>query len=117
MAGNITLTIIKPGAVNKQYIGPILHMINNAGFKIIAMKMTKMSLEQAGTFYAIHRSKPFYNSLIDFMSSGPVVTAILEKEKAVEEFRKLLGATNPAEAGEGTIRRKYSETIERLDYL
>jgi nucleoside-diphosphate kinase len=113
MAGNITLTIIKPGAVNKQYIGPILNMINSAGFKIIAMKMTKMSLEQAGTFYAVHRSKPFYNSLVEFMSSGPIMTAILEKENAVEEFRKLLGATNPAEAEEGTIRSKYAESIEK----
>ncbi len=113
MAGNITLTIIKPGAVNKQYIGPILNMINSAGFKIIAMKMTKMSLEQAGTFYAVHRSKPFYNSLVEFMSSGPIVTAILEKENAVEEFRRLLGATNPAEAEEGTIRSKYAESIEK----
>jgi nucleoside-diphosphate kinase len=113
MAGNITLTIIKPGAINNQYIGPILNMINEAGFKIIAMKMIKMSLEQAGKFYAVHRSKPFYESLIEFMSSGPVVVAILEKENAVNEFRKLIGATNPAEAEEGTIRSKYAESIER----
>jgi nucleoside-diphosphate kinase len=113
MAGNITLTIIKPGAVNKQYIGPILNMINSAGFKIIAMKMTKMSPEQAGTFYAVHRSKPFYNSLVEFMSSGPIVAAILEKENAVEEFRRLLGATNPADAEEGTIRNKYAESVEK----
>lgn len=113
MTGNNTLTIIKPGAVSKQYIGPILNMINESGFKIIAMKMVKMSLEQAGKFYAIHRSKPFYESLIEFMSSGPVVVAILEKENAVNEFRELIGATNPAEAEEGTIRSKYAESIER----
>ena len=113
MAGNITLTIIKPGAVSKQYIGPILNMINEAGFKIIAMKMTRMSLEQAGKFYAIHRSKPFYESLIEFMSSGPILVAILEKENAVEDYRKLIGATNPAEAEEGTIRSRYAESIER----
>jgi len=113
MAGNITLAIIKPGAISKQYIGPILNMINEAGFKIIAMKMTKISLEQAGKFYAIHRSKPFYESLIEFMSSGPIVVAILEKENAVEQFRELIGATNPAEAREGTIRSKFAESIER----
>lgn len=113
MKENNTLTIIKPGAVNKQYIGPILNMINEAGFKIIAMKMVKMSLEQAGKFYAIHRSKPFYESLIEFMSSGPVVVAILEKENAVQEFRRLIGATNPEEAEEGTIRNRYAESIER----
>jgi nucleoside-diphosphate kinase len=113
MTGNNTLTIIKPGAVSKQYIGPILNMINESGFKIIAMKMVKMSLEQAGKFYAIHRSKPFYESLIEFMSSGPVVVAILEKENAVNEFRELIGATNPAEAEEGTIRSKFAESIER----
>ena len=113
MTGNNTLTIIKPGAVSKQYIGPILNMINEAGFKIVAMKMVKMSLEQAGKFYAIHRSKSFYESLIEFMSSGPVVVAILEKENAVNEFRELIGATNPAEAEEGTIRSRYAESIER----
>ncbi|KPK86828.1 MAG: nucleoside diphosphate kinase [Bacteroides sp. SM23_62_1] len=113
MEGNITLTIIKPGAVRNQYIGPILNMINESGFKIIAIKMIKMSLEQAGKFYAVHRSKPFYESLTEFMSSGPIVVAILEKENAVEEFRKLIGATNPAEAEEGTIRHRYAESIER----
>jgi nucleoside-diphosphate kinase len=113
MAGRITLTMIKPSAVSKQYIGPILSMINEAGFRIIAMKMTKMSIHQAEEFYAIHRSKPFYTSLVEFMSSGPIVAAILEKESAVEEFRKLIGATNPAEAAMGTIRKKYAESIEK----
>ena len=111
MAGKITLTMIKPSAVSKQYIGPILSMINEAGFRFIAMKMTKMTIKQAEEFYAIHRSKPFYKSLVEFMSSGPIVAAILEKENAVEEFRKLIGATNPAEAAEGTIRKKYAESI------
>jgi nucleoside-diphosphate kinase len=112
MAGNITLTIIKPGAFRKGYTGPILKMINEAGFRIAAMKLTKMSTRQAETFYAIHRSKPFYESLVEFMSSGPVVAAILQKENAVEDYRKLIGATNPANAEEGTIRKKYAESVE-----
>jgi nucleoside-diphosphate kinase len=112
MAGNITLTMIKPGAFRKGYTGPILNMINEAGFKIIAMKLTKLSTRQAETFYAIHRSKPFYESLVEFMSSGPIVAAILQKENAVEEYRELIGATNPEKAAEGTIRKKYAESIE-----
>jgi nucleoside-diphosphate kinase len=112
MAGNITLTIIKPGAFRKGYTGPILNMINVAGFRIVGMKLTKMSTRQAETFYAIHRSKPFYESLVDFMSSGPIVAAILQKENAVEDYRKLIGATNPANAEEGTIRKKYAESVE-----
>ena len=112
MAGKITLTIIKPGAFRKGYTGPILNMINQAGFRIIAMKLTKLSTKQAETFYAIHRSKPFYESLVEFMSSGPIVAAILQKENAVEEYRELIGATNPEKAAEGTIRRKYAESIE-----
>jgi nucleoside-diphosphate kinase len=112
MAGNITLTIIKPGAFRKGYTGPILNMINEAGFRIIAMKLTKMSTRQAETFYAIHRSKPFYESLVDFMSSGPVIAAILQKDNAVEDYRKLIGATNPENAEEGTIRKKYAESVE-----
>jgi nucleoside-diphosphate kinase len=113
MAGKITLTMIKPSAVSSQYTGPILNMINEAGFRIIAMKMTKMTVKQAEEFYAIHRGKPFYESLVKYMSSGPIVTAILEKENAVEEYRKLIGATNPAEATEGTIRKKYAESVEK----
>ena len=105
--------MIKPGAVSKQYIGPILSMINEAGFKITAMKMTQLSRQQAETFYAIHRSKPFYESLVEFMSSGPIVAAILEKENAVEDFRKLIGATNPADAAKGTIRNLYAESLEK----
>jgi nucleoside-diphosphate kinase len=113
MAGRFTLTMIKPSAVSRQYIGPILKMINEAGFRIIAMKMTKMTVKQAEEFYAIHRGKPFYNSLVAYMSSGPIVSAILEKENAVQDYRKLIGATNPAEAAEGTIRKKYAESVEK----
>ena len=113
MSGNITLTIIKPRAVQNRYIGPILEMINEAGFNITAMKMTRMSRNQAEEFYAIHRSKPFYNSLVEFMSSGPIVAAILEKKNAVENFRKLIGATNPTEAADGTIRARFAESVER----
>jgi nucleoside-diphosphate kinase len=113
MAGNITLTMIKPEAVAKNYIGPILNMINEAGFKIAAMKLTKLSFRQAEAFYAIHSDKPFYADLVDFMSSGPIVAAILEKDNAVEEFRKLIGATNPENAEEGTIRKQYAESLQK----
>jgi nucleoside-diphosphate kinase len=112
MAGNITLTMIKPGAFRKGYTGPILNMINEAGFQIIAMKLTKLSTRQAESFYAIHRSKPFYESLVEFMSSGPIVAAIIQKQNAVDEYRELIGATNPENAAEGTIRKKYAESIE-----
>jgi len=113
MAGRFTFTMIKPSAVSSQFTGPILQMINEAGFRIIAMKMTKMSIHQAEEFYAIHRGKPFYESLVKFMSSGPIVAAILEKDNAVEDYRKLIGATNPANAAEGTIRKLYAESLEK----
>jgi nucleoside-diphosphate kinase len=113
MSGRLTFTMIKPSAVSRQYVGPILSMINEAGFRIIAMRMTKMSVKQAEEFYAVHRGKPFYESLVKFMSSGPIVAAILEKENAVEEYRKLIGATNPANAAEGTIRKKFAESVEK----
>ena len=113
MAGKITFTMIKPGAVQKKNIGPILNMVTNAGFKITAMKLTKLSTKQAEEFYAIHRSKPFYESLVEFMSSGPIVAAILEKENAVEDYRSLIGATNPADAAEGTIRKLFADSVER----
>ncbi|MBK7467269.1 MAG: nucleoside-diphosphate kinase [Saprospiraceae bacterium] len=109
MATNRTFTMIKPDAVESGYIGGILEMINAAGFKIVAMKYTKLSLETAGKFYEVHKERPFYPELIAFMSRGPNVAAILEKENAVEEFRKLIGATNPAEAAEGTIRIKFGK--------
>jgi len=112
MADNITLTMIKPGAFRKGYTGPILKMINEAGFRIIAMKLTQLSVRQAEEFYIIHRSKPFYESLVEFMSSGPIIAAILQKENAVEDYRNLIGATNPENAEDGTIRKKYAESLE-----
>lgn len=111
MSGNRTLTMIKPDAVRKNSIGGILQMINEAGFRIIAMKYTKLSKEKAGEFYAVHKERPFYGELVDFMSSGPIVAAILEKDNAVEDFRKLIGATDPSKAEEGTIRKKYASSI------
>lgn len=111
MSGNITFTMIKPDAVEKNYIGPILKMINEAGFRIVAMKYTKLTAEKAGEFYAVHKERPFYGELVQFMSSGPIVSAILEKENAVEDFRKLIGATDPSKAEEGTIRKLYAASI------
>jgi len=111
MASNRTLTMIKPGAVRNGHIGGILEHINKAGFKIVAMKYTKLSAEKAGEFYAVHKERPFYQELVDFMSSGPIVAAVLEKENAVEDFRKTIGATNPADAEAGTVRAKYATSI------
>lgn len=111
MAGSRTFTMIKPDAVKSGHIGAILAKINEAGFKIVAMKFTKLSAEKAGEFYAIHSARPFYGELVDFMSSGPIVSAILEKENAVEDFRKLIGATNPLEAAPGTIRALFAKNI------
>lgn len=108
---NLTFTMIKPDAVKNGNIGNILQMINQAGFRIVAMKYTKLSLEQAGKFYEVHSARPFYGELTEFMSSGPIVAAILEKSNAVADFRTLIGATNPAEAAEGTIRKKYASSI------
>jgi nucleoside-diphosphate kinase len=113
MAGRLTFTMIKPSAVASNYTGPILKIINEAGFRIVAMKLTKMSAHQAEEFYGVHRGKPFYNSLVTFMSSGPIVAAILEKDNAVEDYRKLIGATDPAKAAEGTIRKLYAESVEK----
>lgn len=103
--------MIKPDAVKAGNIGNILMMINKAGFKINAMKLVKLSKEKAGEFYEIHKERPFYSELVQFMSSGPIVAAILEKENAVEDFRKLIGATNPQEAEPGTIRALYATNI------
>ncbi len=111
MATNRTFTMIKPDAVEKNYIGGILKMINDAGFKIVAMKYTQLSKEKAGEFYEVHKERPFYGELVDYMSGGPIVAAILEKDNAMEDFRNLIGATNPAEAAEGTIRKIYAESI------
>jgi len=105
--------MIKPDAVENGHIGGILNKINEAGFRIVAMKMTRLSAQKAGEFYAVHKERPFYGELVDFMSSGHIVAAILEKDNAVEEFRKLIGATNPANAEEGTIRKIYAESIGR----
>ncbi|OMP75905.1 MULTISPECIES: nucleoside-diphosphate kinase [Chitinophaga] len=113
MANNRTFTMIKPDAVENGHIGGILNKINEAGFRIVAMKMTRLSAQKAGEFYAVHKERPFYGELVDFMSSGHIVAAILEKDNAVEEFRKLIGATNPANAEEGTIRKIYAESIGR----
>lgn len=108
---NRTFTMIKPDAVKAGNIGNILQMINAAGFRIVAMKYTKLSTEQAGQFYEVHKERPFYGELTDFMSSGPIVAAILEKDNAVTDFRTLIGATNPAEAADGTIRKLYASSI------
>lgn len=113
MTGTITLTMIKPDAVSKNNIGGILKMINDAGFRIKAMKYTQLSKEQAGQFYAVHQDKGFYNDLVEFMSSGPIVAAILEKENAIADFRKLIGPTNPANAEPGTVRATYAESVQR----
>ena len=112
MATNRTFTMIKPDAVKAGNIGAITKMIQEAGFRIVAMKMTKMSAERAGQFYAVHKERPFYSDLCSYMSSGAIVPMILEKENAVEAFRKLIGATNPAEAAEGTIRKLFATSIE-----
>lgn len=108
---NRTFTMIKPDATKNGHTGAILNMINEAGFRIVALKMLHISDAKAGEFYAVHKERPFYGELVSFMSSGPIAAAILEKDNAVEDFRKLIGATNPAEAAEGTIRKKYATSI------
>ena len=112
MKGNITFTIIKPRAVSKGFAGPILNMITGAGFRISALKMLQLTRNEAEQFYLVHRERPFYSGLVDFMISGPIVVAVLVKENAVEEYRKLIGATDPAKAGEGTIRKLYAESVQ-----
>lgn len=113
MAGNKTLTMIKPLAVEKEYIGDILSIIIKNGFKIRAMKFLKLSIDQAKAFYEIHEDKPFYNNLVEFMSSGPIVAAILEKESAIDEYRKLIGATNPEKSEVNTIRNLFGTSLEK----
>ena len=108
---NRTFTMIKPDATSKGYTGAILDQIIKAGFSVKAMKWTKLTVEQAGQFYEIHKERPFYGELVAFMSSGPIVAAILEKENAVADFRKLIGATNPAQAEEGTIRKNFASSM------
>jgi len=110
MSGKITFTMIKPEAVEKNDTGAILKRIIEGGFKIKALKMTRLTKEQAGEFYEVHKGKPFYESLITYMSNGPIFAAILEKNNAVADFRKLLGKTDPNEADEGTLRKEFAES-------
>jgi nucleoside-diphosphate kinase len=112
MAGNRTFTMIKPDAVGANNTGAIMKMIEEAGFRIIAMKKTQLTNERAGQFYAIHKERPFYKDLCAYMSSGPLVPMILEKANAVEDFRKLIGATDPKKAEAGTIRNLFAKSIE-----
>ena len=112
MSTNRTFTMIKPDAVADGNTGPIIQHIEKAGFKILAMTKLKMTPEQAGQFYAVHSERPFYQSLCDYMSQSEIIPMILEKENAVEDFRTLIGATNPAQAAEGTIRRLFAKSIE-----
>lgn len=109
---NRTFTMIKPDAVANGHIGAILAKINEAGFRIVAMKYTKLSADRAGEFYAVHKERPFYNDLVKYMSSGPIVPVILEKENAIDDFRKLIGATDPAKAEKGTIRNLFAKSID-----
>ena len=110
MAGNRTFMMIKPDAVEAGHIGGILAKVNEAGFRIVAMKLTRLSKETAGAFYEVHKERPFYGELVDFMSSGAIVAAVLEKENAVADYRTLIGATDPAEAAPGTIRALFAKS-------
>ena len=113
MATNRTFTMLKPDAIENGHMGKIIDMIINAGFQIKAMKYTSLSVAEAQEFYAVHSERPFYGELVDYMTSGPIVAAILEKENAVADFRNLIGATDPSEAAEGTIRKYYAESKGR----
>ncbi|MEX0772010.1 MAG: nucleoside-diphosphate kinase [Balneolales bacterium] len=106
-----TLAILKPDCVHKNLSGEVIRRIQEAGFKIVAMKMTRLTQDTAGGFYEVHKERPFYGELCEFMSSGPCIPLILEKENAVADYRKLIGATNPAEADEGTIRRDFADSV------
>jgi nucleoside-diphosphate kinase len=112
MSNNITFSIIKPNAVRTGKTGPILAKINEAGFEIVALKMVRLTSEQAESFYEVHKGKPFYESLVEFMSSGPVAVMILKHENAVEEFRRIIGATDPAKAEPGTIRKLFGVSVQ-----
>jgi len=111
MAIERTLTILKPDCVQKKLIGEVTKQIQEAGFTILAMKMTRLTPDTAAGFYAVHKERPFFGELCEFMSSGPCVPMILEKENAIEDFRTLIGATNPAEAAEGTIRAQFADSV------
>jgi nucleoside-diphosphate kinase len=113
MSGNRTFTMLKPDAIENGHMGKIIDMIIQAGFEIKAMKLTRLSEEQAKKFYEVHAERPFYGELVEYMTSGPIVAAILEKDNAVADFRALIGATDPAEAAEGTIRKYYAESKGR----
>jgi nucleoside-diphosphate kinase len=110
MSGKRTFTMLKPDAIESGNIGNILQMITDAGFKIVAMKYTQLTTQQAQDFYAVHSERPFYGELVEYMTSGPIVAAVLEKDNAVADFRTLIGATDPAQADEGTIRKRYAES-------
>ena len=112
MATNRTFTMIKPDAVQENHIGGILSMMEAAGFCIVELQKINLTAERAGQFYAVHAERPFYNDLVKYMSSGAIVAAFLEKDNAVADFRTLIGATNPTNAEEGTIRKKYAKSIE-----
>lgn len=111
MTTNRTFTMLKPDAVENGHIGAILAKINAAGFKVVAMKLTQLSKRDAQAFYAVHSERPFYGELVEFMTRGPIVAALLEKDNAVEDFRALIGATNPAEAADGTIRKMFATSM------
>ncbi len=113
MATNRTFTMLKPDAIENGHIGAILEKITASGFKIIALKMTRLSIADAKEFYAIHSERPFFNDLVGFMTSGPIVAAILEKENAVDDFRALIGATNPEDAAQGTIRKMFATSMSK----
>lgn len=112
MAGNVTFTMIKPEAVQNLQSGKILDMIINAGFNIKALKLVRLTGEKAAKFYEVHKERPFYNSLVEFMSSGPVIAAILEKDNAIQAYRDFIGSTNPAEAATGTVRNLFGTSIQ-----
>lgn len=113
MTNNRTFTMLKPDSIEKGNIGPILEKITASGFRIVAMKLTQLTIPDAQAFYAVHKDRPFFEDLVHYMSSGPIVAAILEKDNAVEDFRTLIGATNPADAAEGTIRKMFAESISQ----
>lgn len=109
--GNITFTMIKPEAVAANNIGGIISMIEDGGFRVVSLKKVQLSKQRAGEFYAVHKDRPFYKELVDYMSGGPIIAAILEKDNAVADFRELIGATNPADAADGTIRKRYATSL------
>lgn len=108
---NRTFTMIKPDAMKNGHAGAIINHIIQNGFKVVALKMTSLTAERAGQFYEVHKERPFYQELVDFMSSGPIIAAILEKDNAVADFRKVIGATDPSKADEGTIRKLYATSM------